>query len=79
MKNKSIEEILNNTIKECIENYRDTEQGNCRSRYELLMLDVVIGRLKTHGYLDEDDFKKMITLIWEFLIERGMAIRMPDI
>ena len=78
MKNKSIEEILNYTIKESIENYRDTEQGNCRARYELLMLDVVVGRLKTYGYLDEEDFKKMITLIWEFLIEKGMARVMPE-
>ena len=36
---------------------------DCRARYELLMLDVVIGRLKTYGHLDEDDFKEMITLI----------------
>ena len=36
MKNKSIEEILNFTIKECIDNYRDTDQGNCIARYELL-------------------------------------------
>ena len=51
---------------------------DCRARYELLMLDVIVGRLKTYGYLDEEDFKKMITLIWEFLVERGMARSMPE-
>ena len=78
MKYKSIEEILNHTIKESIEDYRDTEQGNCQARYELLMLDVVIGRLKTYGHLDEGDYKKMIYLIWEFLVERGWAREMPE-
>lgn len=46
MKNKSIEEILNFAIKECIHNYEDTEQGNCIARYELLMLDLIVGRFK---------------------------------
>ena len=78
MKHKNVEEILNFTINESIEAYEDTEQGNCRARYELLMLDVVIGRLKTYGHLDEEDFKRMITLIWEFIVERGWSREMPE-
>ena len=78
MKHKSIEEILNHTIKESIQTYEDTEQGNCRTRYELLMLDVVVGRLKTYGYLDEEDYKELKYLIWEFLVERGFARVMPE-
>ena len=79
MKHKSIEEILNHTIKESIEDYEDTEQGNCRARYELLMLDLVVGRLKTYGHLDEGDYKELKYLIWEFLVERGFARVMTEI
>ncbi len=48
MNNKSIEEILNFTIEESIHNYEDTEQGNYIARYELLMLDIIVGLI--HGY-----------------------------
>ena len=79
MKYNSIEEILNHTIKESIQYYRDTEKGNYRARYELLMLDLVVGRFKTYGHLDEEDYKKMKYLIWGFLVERGWTSVMPDI
>ena len=78
MKNKSIEEILNHTIKESIQDYEDTEQGNYRTRYELLMLDLVVGRFKTYGHLDEENYKELKYLIWEFLVERGWARNMPE-
>lgn len=52
---------------------------DCRTRYELLMLDLVVGRLKTYGHLDEENYKEMKYLIWEFLVERGWARSMPDI
>ncbi len=78
MKNKSIEEILNFTIEESIHNYEDTVQGNYIARYELLMLDIIVGRFKHHGHLDDTDYKKMEYLIWEFLVERGWSREMPE-
>jgi len=78
MKSKSIEEILNFTIKECIENYRDTEQGNCLARYKLLMLDIIVGRFKTNGHIDDAEYKKMEYLIWEFFMERGWTREIPE-
>ncbi len=79
MKHKSIEEILNFTIEESIKNYRDTEQGNYIARYELLMLDIIVGRFKHHGHLNDTDYKNMEYLIWGFIVERGWARSMPDI
>ncbi len=78
MKDKSIEEILGFTIKESIQNYRDTEEGNNCARYELMMLDLVIGRLKTYGHLDEEDFKELKHLIWDFALEVGWVREMPE-
>ena len=78
MKNKSIEEILNFTIKECIDNYRDTEQGNCMARYELLMLDIIVGRFKNNEHLNDEDYKRMEYLIWEFFVERDWTREMPE-
>ena len=73
MKNKSMQKILNFTIRECIHNYEDTEQGNCIARYELLMLDILVGRFKHHGHLDDADYKSMMYLIWEFIVARGVG------
>ena len=78
MKNKSLEEILNFTIEESIHNYEDTEQGNYIARYELLMLDLIVGRFKTNGHLDDADYKKMKYLIWKFIVERGWSREMPE-
>ncbi len=78
MKTKSLEEILNHTIKESIEDYRDTVQGNYRARYELLMLDLVVGRFKTYGHLDEENYKELKYLIWDFIVERGWTREMPE-
>jgi len=59
-------EILNFTRKESIDNYRETEKGNNIVRYELLMLNIIVGRFKHHEHLNNEDYKKMEYLIWSF-------------
>ncbi len=79
MKDKSIEEILSFTIKESIQNFRDTKEENNCARYELMMLDLIIGRFKNAGHLEEEDYKKLKCLIWDFVLEKGWTAVMPDI
>jgi hypothetical protein len=86
MKNKSIEEILTYTIKECIQFFRNAEdgdfqkkeEGDFRARKELMLMDVLVERLKNYGHLDEKNFKELKHLIWEFAMEVGWTGEMPE-
>lgn len=87
MKRKSIEKILNFTINECIQFYRDIkrrgdrdpEEGDFRARKELMLMDVLIERLKNNGHLDEKNYKELKHLIWDFAVEVDWIREMPDI
>ena len=86
MERKSIEEILNFTIKECIQCFqniqgrddRDAEEGDSRARKELMLMDVLIERLKKYEHLDEKNFKELKHLIWEFAVEVDWIGEMPE-
>ncbi|MDA3938215.1 MAG: hypothetical protein PF693_02755 [Spirochaetia bacterium] len=79
---KSIREILEFTIKECVQFFHDIEdpgEADIRARKELMLMDILIERFEHYGHLTREDLKDLKYIIWNFAVEAGWLKEMPEI